>query len=83
MGNHLAHAFSVTADLLAHSYGGVCQQIRGTLPYNYGRNMYCTVPNCVLYLATFCYISLEKTRLPVLSDPRLVCVPADNTPDGF
>ena len=42
MGNHLAHAFSVTADLLAHSYGGVCQQIRGTLPYNYGRNMYCT-----------------------------------------
>ena len=43
----------------------------------------CTVPNCVLYLATFCYISLEKTRLPVLSDPRLVCVPADNTPDGF
>ena len=38
----------------------------------------CTVPNCVLYLATFCYISLEKTRLPVLSDPRLVCVPADN-----
>ena len=22
----------------------------------------------------FCYISLEKTRLPVLSDPRLVCV---------
>ena len=43
----------------------------------------CTVPNCVLYLATFCYISLEKTRLPVLSDPRLVFVPADNTPDGF
>ena len=43
----------------------------------------CTVPNCVLYLATFLYISLEKTRLPVLSDPRLVCVPADNTPDGF
>ena len=27
--------------------------------------------------------TLEKTRLPVLSDPRLVCVPADNTPDGF
>ena len=27
LGNRLAHAFSVTADLLAHSYGGVCQQI--------------------------------------------------------
>ena len=59
-------------------YGGVCQQIRGTTTVGL-----CTVPNCVLYLATFCYISLEKTRLPVLSDPRLVCVPADNTPDGF
>ena len=43
----------------------------------------CTVPDCVLYLASFLYISLEKTRLPVLSDPRPVCVPADNTPDGF
>ena len=57
---------------------GYCQQIRGTTTVGL-----CTVPNCVLYLATFCYISLEKTRLPVLSDPRLVCVPADNTPDGF
>ena len=73
LGIRLAHAFSVTADLLAHSYGGVCQQMRGTPTVGI-----CTVPNCVLYLATFCYISLEKTRLPVLSDPRLVCVPADN-----
>ena len=56
------------------------KQIRGTTTCTVG---ICTVPNCVLYLATFCYISLEKTRLPVLSDPRLVCVPADNNSDGF
>ena len=37
--------------------------------------VYCTLP--------FCYISLEKTKAALLSDPRLVCVPADNTPDGF
>ena len=30
----------------------------------------CTVRNSVLSLTTFLYISLEKTRLPVLSDPR-------------
>ena len=35
---------------------------------DYGRNMCCT--SLCAALATFLYISLEKTRLPVLSDPR-------------